>query len=211
MNLALRVVGRRADGYHLLDSVVVPIAVFDELTVRLQPAERSRVGVVLPTRRGEPGWRRRIWPRAPPARSCAEPASSRRSTIELDKRIPVGAGLGGGSSDAAAVLRALNAHDRSARQPSSSWPIWALDLGADVPFFLYGRPARMRGIGEIVASLDSALRDAPRRCLSRRWPGDQPRSTRRYDDSLTTSRPLSSIRGLTVGHVPLPEHSRQRP
>lgn len=78
----------------------------------------------------------------------------------------------------------------------------ALDLGADVPFFLYGRPARMRGIGESLQAWTPPF-DMP---LVVAFPGvglSTKEVYARYDDSLTTSRPLSSIRGLTVGHVPL--------
>jgi len=201
LNLHLRVVGRRPDGYHLLDSIVAPISVFDSVTVRVIPA--SVTGVSL---RCDP-------PGAAPATADNLAAAAARSfldrlgtntrvAIELVKRIPVGAGLGGGSSDAAAVLRGLNA---LLRKPVTA-PVlrsWALELGADVPLFLVGRPVRMRGIGDQLEA----------------WRGSEPRpivvafagaglSTAevyaKYDDLLTMSGVTSSIRPPTPGQEPLP-------
>jgi 4-diphosphocytidyl-2-C-methyl-D-erythritol kinase len=144
INLDLRVLGRRPDGYHELDSVVV----FAALTDHLRVASDAGLGLEL------------VGPEAGPlralpdnlvlraARLMAEAAGRRPDVrIRLEKRIPVAAGLGGGSADAAALLRAL---DRL-------WHLGlgyrrlvalALRLGADVPACLRSRPVRMRGIGE---------------------------------------------------------------
>lgn len=150
LNLALRIVGRRSDGYHLLDSVMVPIDVFDELRVRLVREPGCRVelrSIGLPELLPEHNLAFRA------ARLFLEHAAEDgRVEIELKKHIPAGAGLGGGSSDAAAVLLAL---DRlfDTRLDASLLAEWGAELGADVPFFIYARPARVRGIGEIVEPL----------------------------------------------------------
>jgi len=151
LNLGLRIVGRRDDGYHLLESLFVPLDLADDLVLDV----REGAGVELALVRGEAG-------EAPPADvPCDERNLAVRAAlaflgaaalecsvrIELRKRIPSSAGLGGGSSDAAAVLRAL---DRAwpGRVDAAQLADLALSLGADVPFFLDPRPALVRGIGE---------------------------------------------------------------
>ncbi len=159
VNLYLRVLGRRADGYHLLDSLVVPISLFDELQVAVTP---HRPGMdttvrVISDSAAAPGDPSNLAHRAAALflARCGRAATVR---INLRKRIPVGAGLGGGSSDAAAVLLALNRllgapYDREALAHM------AVELGADVPFFVYGVPARVHGIGEQVSPV--SLPDQP--------------------------------------------------
>src|SRR5438552_299993 len=121
--------------------------------------------------------------------------------IALVKRIPAGTGLGGASSDAAAVLRGLDSLlDQPVRRGQLA--AWALELGADVPLFLSGGPARIQGIGErvepctvdvtqplVVAFTGRAL--ATRAVYAK------------YDDLLTMSGALSSIRPVTSGREPL--------
>lgn len=132
INLALHVTGRRADGYHLLDSIVVFAAAGDRLGVSLAPAPSLRV--TGPFAAAVP---------AGPENLCLRAAALAGATaaVELEKRLPVASGIGGGSADAAAVLRAL------ARQ-GVPLPLAPERLGADVPVCLAGRPARMRGTGE---------------------------------------------------------------
>lgn len=151
INLFLRVVGRRSDGYHLLDSIFVPVSLADLVTLELRPACARSVELVVygagaPTDASNLAWR------AADAflRDFRLDAAVR---IGLAKRIPSGAGLGGGSSDAGAVLRmmaALNGVDDPVRLGQL-----ALRLGADVPFFLNPRPARVGGIGERIEVLRS--------------------------------------------------------
>lgn len=141
LNLTLRIVGRRDDGYHLLDGVMVPIDWCDTLH-----AELRRDGRLA---------RHDLGPALPPDDLCLRAARALRQAsgtalgadLAVDKRVPQGAGLGGGSSDAATVLLALN------RLWGLDWPLARLlpiatALGADVPFFLLGTPARAEGIGE---------------------------------------------------------------
>lgn len=150
LNLTLRIVGRRRDGYHLIDSVIVPISLYDRVRVSLVPRTR---GVHIRTTvggatTGVPRGRRNLADRA--ARAFLDATSQGADvSLHLDKAIPPAAGLGGGSSDAAAVLRALW-HLAPRGFPRQSLSELAIRLGADVPFFLQCRPARVGGIGEIV-------------------------------------------------------------
>lgn len=145
VNLYLHVTGRRDDGYHLLDSLVAFAGIGDTVTV--SPADRLILdlnGPTAPALAAETG--DNIVLRA--ARALADVAGiAAHAHIRLTKRLPVAAGIGGGSADAAATLRALcrlwNVSLDAARLHAL-----ALSLGADVPVCLGGRPARMFGIGE---------------------------------------------------------------
>lgn len=142
LNLFLHVVGRRADGYHLLQSVFRLIDHGDTLHLRRldHPAVR-RLNAVP----GVPE-ERDLCVRA--ARLLQAHTGCRLGVeIRLDKRLPMGGGLGGGSSDAATVLLALNRLWRL-DLPRAELCTLALQLGADVPFFVFGRNAWVEGIGE---------------------------------------------------------------
>jgi 4-diphosphocytidyl-2-C-methyl-D-erythritol kinase len=152
INLFLRITGRRPDGYHELDSLFLPVSIFDRIVVEVTAAAESSVSL------------RCNWPEMPlDGRNLAVRAAERmmaatglrmRVAIDLHKEIPAGAGLGGGSSDAGAVLRALaelNGID-AARLAAV-----ALEIGADVPFFLDPRPARISGVGEHIEYLDGEV------------------------------------------------------
>lgn len=149
VNLYLRVVGQRADGYHELDSVLVPVSLYDELALELR-SSASRSVTIRCDRPEIPADERNLAARA--ARGFLEEFGFAGEVfIELRKRIPAGAGLGGGSSDAAAVLRAMAALFRLDERERLLK--LALGLGADVPFFVDPRPARIAGIGERVLPL----------------------------------------------------------
>jgi 4-diphosphocytidyl-2-C-methyl-D-erythritol kinase len=145
INLGLRIRGRRADGYHELESVFLPLDLADE--VRVEASAGEGVSLALDgDAAGVPGGDANLALRA--ARAFAEAAGLGEAlAVRLRKRIPAAAGLGGGSSDAAAVLRALAAL-RPGRVAPERLQALALGLGADVPFFLDPRPAWVRGIGE---------------------------------------------------------------
>lgn len=148
VNFTLRVIGKRGDGYHLLDSIVAPIGLFDRVTVRVERAGKPYISLRCTPLDAAPEGSDNIAAKA--AALFLSRARLRAAvTIELAKRIPSGAGLGGGSSNAAAVLRALNSI-LPKPHPESELLNWALELGADVPFFLFGQPVRMRGIGEVL-------------------------------------------------------------
>ncbi|CAN5444818.1 4-(cytidine 5'-diphospho)-2-C-methyl-D-erythritol kinase [soil metagenome] len=147
VNLWLRVLGRReSDGYHELDTRMVPLELADSLRIRELPAGRGLQFSCDDA--GVPGGEGNLAVRA--FREL-ERASGRvlDAEIVLQKRIPSGAGLGGGSSDAAAVLAAVNrllALGIGAERLAAM----AAGLGADVPFFLHGQPCDCRGVGEII-------------------------------------------------------------
>ncbi|GAB4464448.1 MAG: 4-(cytidine 5'-diphospho)-2-C-methyl-D-erythritol kinase [Burkholderiaceae bacterium] len=147
LNLFLHVVGRRADGYHELQSVFVPIELADTLDFESRDdGAIERTGDVV----GDV--ERDLAVRA--ARLLqAESATALGVSIHVEKRIPAGSGMGGGSSDAATTLIALN------RLWNLHWTrerlaALALRLGADVPFFLGPGPAFVEGIGERIAPID---------------------------------------------------------
>lgn len=148
VNLGLRVLGRRPDGYHELDSLFWPLAApRDELRLRLRPEPGIAVRCAVPGI--DPA--RNTLTRAHAA-FLAVAGEAPGLEVELVKRIPSGAGLGGGSSDAAALLRWLDSQ-RERPLPRAALAQAALAVGADVPFFLSARPSRVRGIGEVVEPL----------------------------------------------------------
>jgi len=153
INLGLRVLGRRADGYHELESLFLPLDLADEIRLGVEPAPRSSVQLRLaPTPFCVPDGGDNLAARA--ALAFLEAAGlTCRVDVELAKHTPVAAGLGGGSSDAGAVLRGLAARFPEALGPAALATL-ALELGADVPFFLDPRPAWVRGVGEQVEPVD---------------------------------------------------------
>ena len=198
INLSLRVVGRRTDGYHLLDSYVVPISLFDSIAISIEPAGVPGISFSSdhPELRGDVDLTVRA------ARLfMARTGTCLKVDISLTKEIPIGAGLGGGSSDAAAVLLALRRATGVPRERDSVRE-WSVELGADVPFFAIGRPARIRGIGELVTPIPSPFRGA----LVVAFPGTGLATAevyRAYGDSLTNKPVESTIRGSALESVPL--------
>jgi len=137
LTLSLEVTGRRADGYHELDALVVSVSEpHDEIVLR--PADAASITVTGPHAAGVPVDDTNLALRA--AREAG-----RTVAIELHKGIPPGAGLGGGSADAAAVLLGVDAPD----------PVLIGErLGADVPFCLTGGATRMRGVGDQLEAVE---------------------------------------------------------
>ena len=147
VNLWLNVVGRRADGYHLLDSLVAFTDLADEVEVEVASGLSLTVeGPGAPSLDGEPDNLVLRAARLLSGRAGIAP----RAAIRLVKRIPVAAGLGGGSADAAATLRALVDLWRVAMPEEELFDL-AAELGADVPMCLAGRPALVSGVGERLA------------------------------------------------------------
>lgn len=142
VNLYLHVTGRRADGYHLLDSLAVFPAVGDVL--RAAPAEGLSLTVGGPLGAGLAEEADNLVLRAARALAACVPGRAVGARLELDKHLPVASGIGGGSADAAAALRLL------ARLwgVETDLPELGLSLGADVPVCLASVPTRMAGIGE---------------------------------------------------------------
>ena len=157
INLYLRVVGRRKDGYHLLDTVLVPISLYDEIEIQRLKAARDRtrpsaspIKITCDHPLVPAGKKNLVFQAADLIMKTA--GVDQPISIHVRKRIPVGAGLGGGSSDAAATLVALNRLFRL-RYSMRKLEKLGLSLGADVPFFIRRRPARARGIGERLTPL----------------------------------------------------------
>lgn len=148
LNLMLRVTGRRADGYHLLQTVIRFIDYGDTLTFRArEDGVVSRVNEVAGVPAGED-----LAVRA--ARLLRQASGTRLGAdITLEKRLPLGGGLGGGSSDAATTLLALN-HLWRTGLPRDRLLALALELGADVPVFVGGENALAEGIGERLTPLE---------------------------------------------------------
>lgn len=151
INLGLHVLRRRADGYHDVETVLVPIGWSDALTYR--EAEALALTCSDPTL---PTDDRNLVVRA--ARALAAHAGcAPRGTLHLEKRVPYGAGLGGGSSDAAQALRLLAAA-WGLELPARALHALAAGLGADVPFFLQEAPQWATGRGEVLAPVAEGYR-----------------------------------------------------
>lgn len=148
LNARLKIIDRREDGYHELVSIMVPVDLFDTLVLKVIRRSGIKIeseGFTVPTDEKNLVYR------------AAESFLSQTGitdgiSVKLVKKIPVAAGLGGGSSDAAATLLCLNEINSRPLSDSELQDL-AVQLGADVPFFLYCRPALARGIGEILEPL----------------------------------------------------------
>jgi 4-diphosphocytidyl-2-C-methyl-D-erythritol kinase len=159
VNLGLHITGRREDGYHLLDSLFVPLDFGDDVRVEAQPRDAEPSVALAAHVEANSGIADGAIPSGPENLAARAATAFLKATgtraalsVELTKRVPAGGGLGGGSSDAAAVLRGLDQLFPAALAPSELAAL-ALELGADVPFFLDPRPARVRGIGEQIEPL----------------------------------------------------------
>jgi 4-diphosphocytidyl-2-C-methyl-D-erythritol kinase len=141
LTLTLRVTGVRADGYHLIDAEMVSLDIADELTFREPGPDGTSITLTGPTAAGLSAGTDNLVARA-------LRAVGRDAHVILDKRIPHGGGLGGGSADAAAVFRWAGVDDLEL----------AAKVGADVPFCIRGGRARVRGIGEVLDPLPFVAR-----------------------------------------------------
>ncbi|HWU83539.1 MAG TPA: 4-(cytidine 5'-diphospho)-2-C-methyl-D-erythritol kinase [Methylophilaceae bacterium] len=152
VNLFLHITGRRADGYHLLQSVFRLLDRYD--TIHLKPNRTGLIGRV----KDVPGVLEAHDLCIRAARLLQQHTGTRQGVeIAVDKQIPMGGGLGGGSSDAATVLLALN-RLWDLNLPRQALMDLGLKLGADVPVFIFGRNAWAEGVGELLqaVSLDPA-------------------------------------------------------
>lgn len=148
LNLFLHVVGRKPDGYHLLQSVFALLDFGDRITIEMRDDGQIHRTSTLPgVAEGQD-----LAIRAAQLLK-RESASPLGANIGVEKRIPIGGGLGGGSSDAATVLLALNRLWKL-DLPRARLQEMALPLGADVPFFIFGRDAWAEGIGEALQTVD---------------------------------------------------------
>nr|MBC8158527.1 4-(cytidine 5'-diphospho)-2-C-methyl-D-erythritol kinase [Alphaproteobacteria bacterium] len=151
INLYLHVTGRRDDGYHLLDSLIVFADVGDRIAV--SPADDFSLDIDGPFSAGLSNGPENLVVRA--ARTLAELAEVRDGArIRLTKTLPVASGIGGGSADAAATIRALM-RLWEIEPHANALTEMALSLGADVPVCLAGQPSFMGGIGEDIDAAPS--------------------------------------------------------
>jgi len=148
LNISLRVFGKRPDGFHHIRSVMVPVSLYDEVTVEETSAEIF-VEADDPSVPGGAG------------NSCYRAATLYREwaggpggfRVRIRKVIPTEAGLGGGSSDAAATLKGMIALTGKSPPPGGLLSL-AAGVGADVPFFTLGRPALVEGVGEVLTPVE---------------------------------------------------------
>jgi 4-diphosphocytidyl-2-C-methyl-D-erythritol kinase len=151
VNVALHVLGRRDDGYHLLDSIVAFAGTADRLSLTI--AAQSSLAVTGPFATGLPDDDSNLVLKA--RRLLAGHVNLPHVAAVLEKNLPVAAGLGGGSADAAAMLRGLLALSGAVIDDAALHAI-ALALGADVPVCLKQKASRMQGIGEKVTLVEQS-------------------------------------------------------
>jgi 4-diphosphocytidyl-2-C-methyl-D-erythritol kinase len=145
INLSLRVLGKRADGFHEIETLIAPISLYDKIEIEKQSRWIEFICDDPTLSNGVDN----LVVRA--AKLFLEKTKIKGGlSIRLDKKIPHGAGLGGGSSDAAATLRALNQLFETKLSPDELTKLGS-EIGSDVPFFLFESPAICKGRGEIVA------------------------------------------------------------
>ncbi|MEK7678562.1 MAG: 4-(cytidine 5'-diphospho)-2-C-methyl-D-erythritol kinase [Deltaproteobacteria bacterium] len=148
VNLFLRILGKRKDGYHEISSLMQPVSLYDHVTVTVSEG----AGVTASSlNQSVPKDNENIAFKAA-ALFLKEAGLDKRVNIWLDKRIPMGAGLGGGSSDAAATLKGLNTLLGAPFDNDKLKALGAL-IGSDVPFFIQCRPAIASGRGEALAKV----------------------------------------------------------
>lgn len=189
VNLHLRVLGRRPDGYHEILTLMQPIGLFDEISLTLGG---TGINLVCDSP-GVPPGEENLALRA--ARLFQERTKDRFGLeILLRKRIPLAAGLGGGSSDAAGVLRGLN-RLRGAGVSEDVMARWAVSLGADVPFFLIEGPAWGMGIGERLERIE-ILPQLWYLLLSPGWPVSTKWAYENLGPGLTRQR-----KGIKIPHL----------
>ena len=182
INLCLHVLGKRSDGYHDLAMLMQRVSLYDRITLRLSTDSGVRVhcaGVSLNPEQEN------IAARA--ARGLLDSADLHSGVdIQIDKQIPVAAGLGGGSSDAATVLMGLN-EMLDLQLSSQALQEQGVKLGADVPFFIFGHAAWATGIGDVLQRIEDLppvwyVLVNPGIAVSTAWAYENLRLTSRRDD-----------------------------
>ena len=190
INLILRVLGKRRDGFHSLETVYQTVDLHDDLTFRFSPADHFHLVLNVGESDIPPDSSNLIY------RAChlfhdAFPFSE-RVEVDIVKRIPLQAGLGGGSSNAATTLIALSRHFK---QPLSRAKLLTLarKLGSDVPFFLYGGTALGTGRGEKIRQLPD-WPAFPVLLVHPDFPCPTPQIFRAFDDANLLTQPRDSIK-----------------
>jgi len=205
INLSLHVRGRRLDGYHLIDSLMVPISLYDRLRIRINSSGKNPRSSVIRVESDSTSIP------SGPENLAHEAAKLLAATlkvalvihINIQKRIPIGGGLGGGSSDAAAVLLALNRMLGSPFRTSELAQL-ATQIGADVSFFVHGRPARVLGVGDQIQPLALPARLHLVVC-SDGYPLSTKAVYSRHAVSLTSEQQSTNIAAFVAGRKALPD------
>ncbi|MFL5767357.1 MAG: 4-(cytidine 5'-diphospho)-2-C-methyl-D-erythritol kinase [Actinomycetota bacterium] len=198
INVFLRVVGKRRDGYHEIESLVVPISLADRVSVRVAPALRLNVRGRATSGVPQGPGNLALLAALAMAEACEPPDGA---AIEIAKHVPAAGGLGGGSADAAAVLHALNELWGCRLRPSALSRI-AAALGSDVPAALRGAPVVMKGRGEVLrpAKIGETLWWA---LVPFDFPVRSPDAYRWWDDDRTKSgpSPTALLRAAAAGKL----------
>lgn len=154
INLALNIIGKREDGYHELDMIMLPLELADVIEIERFYSSRDTYIICdsIPVRNAKYNLAKTA------VRAAQEKYGIKRNyDINIHKEIPISAGLGGGSSNAAQVLKAVLKIEH--KKPTNEELIeMGLKIGADVPFFLFNKPSRVQGIGEIVTPIKSKVK-----------------------------------------------------
>jgi 4-diphosphocytidyl-2-C-methyl-D-erythritol kinase len=156
VNVGLRVLSKRKDGFHNLETIFCPVRMYDNLTVKIKrlSAENASNAIDVKTDSKEKisGRNNICYKTVEKFFENFKILDSFRVDVSINKNIPTGAGLGGGSSDAASVLKILLKHFRI-KAASNKVLRFAMELGSDVPFFLQAKPAYALGRGEKLTAL----------------------------------------------------------
>jgi len=203
INFGLWIGRRRSDGFHPVSTVYIPIRLFDTVMVELN--ESGSVDLSCDDETLPAGMENLCWKAAD--LFFQETGIRAGASIRLKKRIPSGAGLGGGSSDAAAVLMALNRLLFGEMADERLLSI-AARIGADVPFFLYRRPCAARGIGEILTPVEipdsiTALVVVPR------FPINTAGAYKAFDDAAYDAGPEIDFSPMLKKLIKSPENVRK--
>jgi len=147
LNLFLKIINKRADGFHNLQSIFQNINLYDEIYIKLRDDGKvnlQNTAIQIP-KELDLGYK---------AAKILLAGTKIGADIVIDKNIPVGSGLGGGSSDAATILMALNSLGSINFKKNKLMKL-GLNLGADVPFFIFGKNAWVEGVGEKLSPVDT--------------------------------------------------------
>ena len=156
INLSLKVVGKRPDNFHLLESIFVPIVdIYDEIALDIAPSDKLTINFTsnISSVNGFDGNNNLAVKAA--ELYCRKSGITAKILLYLRKNIPIGGGVGGGSGNAACVLKILN--EKYNRYNNEQLKELALQLGSDVPFFIDNKLAQVSGIGEVVKPFESAM------------------------------------------------------
>lgn len=152
LNLMLRIVGKKQNGYHLLQMINVPISLYDELDVKIEQSNETKIKQIFSVPLDCPLEKTTIYKSFMfLKRYITDP---HKIIVNVKKNIPMGSGMGGGSSDAAFFIKKLCQRFHTKITDGMLSEI-ANEVGADVPFFIYNKPAFVEGIGEKISTFKS--------------------------------------------------------